>query len=29
MDNELGPAEMIQLVANKVIVQLLWPVYID
>jgi hypothetical protein len=29
MDIELGPAEMLQLVANKVIGQLLWPVYIN
>lgn len=29
MDNELGLVEMLQLVANKVIKRLLWPVYIN
>jgi hypothetical protein len=29
MDNELGLAEMLQPVANKVIKRLLWPVYIN
>jgi hypothetical protein len=29
MDNELGFAEMLQPVANKVIKRLLWPVYIN